>query len=74
MVSHRRTGNDSRSVKLLLFVRFVVAASSSMQVHDQLVGMDAQQLREFAAGLIERVTRQGSGAALQAAQDRSAHP
>ena len=29
-----------------------------MQVHDQLVGMDAQQLREFAAGLIERVTRQ----------------
>ena len=29
-----------------------------MQGHDQLVGMDAQQLREFAAGLIERVTRQ----------------
>jgi transposase len=29
-----------------------------MQVHDQLAGMDAQQLREFAAGLIERVTRQ----------------
>jgi transposase len=29
-----------------------------MQVHDQLAGMDAQQLREFAAGLIDRVTRQ----------------
>ena len=29
-----------------------------MQVHDQLAGMDAQQLREFAADLIERVTRQ----------------
>jgi transposase len=29
-----------------------------MQVHDQLIGMDAQQLREFAAGLIERVARQ----------------
>ena len=29
-----------------------------MQGHDQLVGMDAQQLREFAACLIERVTRQ----------------
>jgi len=29
-----------------------------MQVHDQLAGMDAQQLREFAAGLIERLTRQ----------------
>jgi transposase len=27
-------------------------------MHDQLAGMDAQQLREFAAGLIERVTRQ----------------
>src|SRR6266700_653868 len=29
-----------------------------MQVHDQLERMDAQQLREFAAGLIDRVTRQ----------------
>jgi transposase len=29
-----------------------------MQVHDQLAGMDAQQLREFAAGLIDRVARQ----------------
>ena len=29
-----------------------------MQVHDQFAGMDAQQLREFAAGLIERLTRQ----------------
>jgi transposase len=29
-----------------------------MQVHDQLAGMDAQQLREFAADLIERVSRQ----------------
>ena len=29
-----------------------------MQVRDQLTGMDAQQLREFAAGLIEQVTRQ----------------
>ena len=29
-----------------------------MQVHDQLAGMDAQQLREFVAGLIERITRQ----------------
>jgi transposase len=29
-----------------------------MQVHDQLAGMDAQQLREFAAGLIERISRQ----------------
>jgi len=29
-----------------------------MQVHDQLAGMEAQQLREFAAGLIDRVTRQ----------------
>lgn len=29
-----------------------------MQVHDQLTGMDAQQLREFAAGLIDRVARQ----------------
>lgn len=29
-----------------------------MQVHDQLVGMDPQQLREFAAGLIEQVARQ----------------
>lgn len=27
-------------------------------MHDQLAGMDAQQLREFAAGLIERVARQ----------------
>lgn len=27
-------------------------------MHDQLAGMDAQQLREFAAGLIERITRQ----------------
>ena len=29
-----------------------------MQVSDQLAGMDAQQLREFAADLIDRVTRQ----------------
>ena len=29
-----------------------------MQVHDQLAGMDAQQLRELAAGLIDRVARQ----------------
>ena len=29
-----------------------------MQWHDQLATMDAQQLREFATGLIERVTRQ----------------
>ena len=29
-----------------------------MQVHDQLTRMDAQQLREFAASLIDRVTRQ----------------
>ena len=29
-----------------------------MQVHDRLASMDAQQLREFAAGLIERITRQ----------------
>jgi transposase len=29
-----------------------------MQVHDQLAEMNAQQLREFAAGLIERVARQ----------------
>ena len=29
-----------------------------MQVHDQLTGMDAQQLREFAVGLIEQVSRQ----------------
>jgi transposase len=29
-----------------------------MQVHDQLARMDAQQLREFATGLIERLTRQ----------------
>ena len=29
-----------------------------MQVHDQLTGMDAQQLREFAVGLIERVAHQ----------------
>src|SRR5436190_18987448 len=29
-----------------------------MQVHDQLAALDAQQLREFAARLIERVTRQ----------------
>jgi transposase len=28
-----------------------------MQVHDQLAGMDAQQLREFAAELIERLAR-----------------
>ena len=27
-------------------------------MHDQLTGMDAQQLREFAAGLIDRVARQ----------------
>jgi hypothetical protein len=29
-----------------------------MQVHDQIATMDAQQLREFAAGLIDRVARQ----------------
>ncbi|MGZ5144870.1 MAG: IS66 family transposase [Burkholderiales bacterium] len=29
-----------------------------MPMHDQLAAMDAQQLREFAAGLIERVARQ----------------
>jgi len=29
-----------------------------MQVHDELARMDAQQLREFAAGLIERLGRQ----------------
>jgi transposase len=29
-----------------------------MQMHDQLARMDAQQLREFAAGLIEKVSRQ----------------
>src|SRR5918996_1489954 len=29
-----------------------------MLEHDQLARMDAQQLREFAAGLIERITRQ----------------
>src|ERR1700730_587 len=34
-----------------------------MQVHDQLARMDAQQLREFAAGLIETLT--GSDRALQ---------
>jgi transposase len=28
-----------------------------MSVHDQLAAMDAQQLREFAAGLIERIAR-----------------
>ena len=51
--------DDSRGLKLLLFVRVrAVAASKRMQVHDQLAAMDAQQLREFAAGLIERVARQ----------------
>src|SRR5690348_5799270 len=29
-----------------------------MQMHDQLAAMDAQQLRDFAAGLIDRVARQ----------------
>ena len=40
--------------------RVAVAASRSMQVHDQLVGMDAQQLREFAAHLIETLASKDS--------------
>lgn len=44
--------------EMAFVLRLAVAASRPMQVHDQLTGMDAQQLREFAAGLIDRVARQ----------------
>ena len=53
MVSHRRTGNDPRGVKNVVATRIDVAPFQRMQMHDQLTRMDAQQLREFAAGLIE---------------------
>ena len=52
MVSHRRTGDDSRRVKMLL----PCASLWQYRTHAgaRSTGrMDAQQLREFAAGLIE---------------------
>ena len=74
VVAHGCTGDDSRGVKRLYLWRVDVAPSMRMPVPDQLAAMDAQQLREFAAGLIEHIARQDQRAAAQAAQDRAAHP
>ena len=53
MVSHRRTGDDSRGVKICCCRANRCGTIERMQMHDQLTRMDAQQLREFAAELIE---------------------